>query len=376
MSNHYVWAGGFLALTVGGIGYGAVSGVQASLAAPHATAAVHGSEADQGGEGHGASVSSHGASASSRGASASSHGAGEGGAHGEPKGSIDPREDLRQSMRAAIFLGRQGEFAAAAEALEELTHAHPSQASVWLNLGIARLGTRDLAGAEAAFMRTLSIAPADWDAHAELANVALDRGDLDQALAHAHKIPAQKGRMQDRLRNDSRWRAHLTDPRVGELRVRHGLDASPAQSEKLQHELELRRQLAAAETPPAEGTQQPDTSASAASVGTPEATTESPAASESEPSSASASDEPAVALPSEGEPSQRGESSATPSEGEPSEGGETSTSPPAASEGETDASESAELSSDEPSWARRLPTESSSRPSVDPERLGVSPHTY
>ncbi|MEL6183893.1 MAG: tetratricopeptide repeat protein [Myxococcota bacterium] len=349
MSNHYVWAGGFLALTFGGIGYGAVSGVQASQAASHAPAAPHHASAAEHGE------PDHGAS-----------GAEPGAPHGAPKGAIDPSEELRQSMRAAIFLGRQGEFAAAAEALEALTHSHPEQASVWLNLGIARLGTRDLEGAEAAFMRTLSIAPADWDAHAELANVALDRGDLDGALVHAHKIPAQKGRMQDRLRNDSRWRAHVGDPRVGELRARHGLDASPAPAEKLQHELELRRQLAAAQTPPEEETPpaapEATTGARGATTGAPgtaeppedaEPTSEAPSAEDEAPSA----DDEASGVPSDseaGEPS----GSATPEEKTEEVG------------------RPAEPNSSDPSWARRLPTESSPESSVDQARLGVSPRTY
>lgn len=208
MSNHWIWAGAFLGLSIGGIGWGAMKGVAASRAALHEEVREAEARPQPSNEGKVA----------------------------------DPDEGLRRQLRMAIFLGRQGEFEAAEQALLDLVNQHPDRSSLWLNLGVARVGGGKLDAAETAFKKALQLAPEDWDAVAELANVALERGELDAAVRIADRIPAQQGRMEARLARDLRWRKHLGDPRVQALREKHGLDREPDTSEALAAELEARRE--------------------------------------------------------------------------------------------------------------------------------------
>lgn len=223
MNNHWIWAGGFLALSVGGIAWGALNGIASGRADLHAEATQRETEPSAG------------------------------------EGRADPDGALRRELRTAIFLGRQGEFDAAEQALLSLAQRHPERASLWLNLGVARVGAGKLDLAEEAFGKALELTPDDWDAVAELANIALERGDLDAALVHARRIPAEQGRMAARLARDIRWQKVADDPRVRALREKHGLKTEPGTSEALAAELADRRKraqagaAAQADAPDAEG---------------------------------------------------------------------------------------------------------------------------
>lgn len=194
-------------MCIGGIAFGALRGVQASRAAVEASYAE---------------------------------------SHAPGPSRTESRAVLQEKLRAAVFLGRQGEFDAALERLRALADAYPGEASIWLNLGIAYTGRGELDEAERAFQKVLEISPNDWDGMAEMANLALDRGNLEAALGYAERIPPGKGRMSARLARDERWRENLEHPRVMALRKKHGMAEAPGQAERLEQELSSRR-LAARE---------------------------------------------------------------------------------------------------------------------------------
>ena len=221
MKTHYLWAGSFLAVSVGLITYGAVQGVKASQ--------------------HALSKGEDRHAGPPRGEISGTHAEQESG-----NVPVQQREGLRAQMQAAIRLGQAGQLDQAVHALEDLAKKHPRQEALWLNLGIARGGVGDLDGAEKAFETVLALEPNDYDAVAELANIALEKGNLDEAIELAQRVPAGEGRMYERFKSDVRWRRHEGDSRVVALRARHGLSAPPNTSERVQRDLErLRREAAA-----------------------------------------------------------------------------------------------------------------------------------
>lgn len=227
MSNHYVWAGSFFALSIGGISYGAYNGVQAGLAAAGQEYARAETAAAK------APAMADKATTPERAPATA--------------GETD-REALRKALATAIFLGRQGEFAAAVAALETLGQKYPDQPAVWYNLGVARSGLDDFEGANQAFNKAIELKPDDYDAVAGLADVALHRNDLDAALELAETIPVGQGRLRVRLKNGLMWVRHVDDPRVVALRAKHGLPGRENTSERVQKELQERRRLATVDT--------------------------------------------------------------------------------------------------------------------------------
>ncbi|MBX2811185.1 MAG: tetratricopeptide repeat protein [Myxococcales bacterium] len=192
MSRNYLWAGGFLAVTLALIIQGAVSGVGASLSRSHQQA-----KAEQ----------------------------------------IADREALKSAVADGIVLGEQGDFQGAMNVFEQLAVKYPQHAAVWLNLGIARGAMGNIIGAEAAFQWVLRMSPQDYDALAELANIALQRGDIGRAVALAKDIPMGEGRLRERLASDERWLRYQHDHRVVELRRQYGLPVVDT-SERARKELE------------------------------------------------------------------------------------------------------------------------------------------
>lgn len=273
MTNHYQWAGGFLALCIVGLTLAVKFGVEGGMAAaaheshegvhdvPHGEAA-----------GHEETVSRHGTSAPENEEHAES-------APEAPAVEEDPKARLVRQMRTAIFLGRQGEFAAAAEALQVLAAEFPEEASVWLNLGLARMGTGNTEAAKLAFQEALRLEPNDDDARAELANLELEAGRLDAALAIVESIEPGRGRMASRLSRDERWRRHTDDPRVAALRAKHGLETLPDTSERVQRELEARRRAAGSST----------VASSSVAASTPHTSTSTPSATPASTATVSAS---------------------------------------------------------------------------------------
>ncbi len=214
-STHWLWAAGFLGLCVVGIGVGALRGIAAGLEAQARRDAPDV-------------------------------------AHTEPPPAPE-EDDLASRLRSAIFLGRQGELESAEAELVALAERHPQSSTVWLNLGVVRLAAERLDGARTAFERVLALSPEDWDAHAELAALELERGALEEALRIAGAIPPGAGRMPSRLRHDPRWTARDEAPGVQALRSKHGLGETPDQSERAAAELRKRREEAKTSAAPATG---------------------------------------------------------------------------------------------------------------------------
>lgn len=237
MSNHYVWAGGFLLCVGYGVSALATFGLQNGKMGPH-EAAAHGEavvvEAKTPGEPN--AVDPH---ARAPEAASVEHGA----------KSEEPLSDeaLREQMKQAAFLYQRGRPEEATRLLERLVELRPDHINVWINLGIARLGLGNPAGAREAFAKALEIDPYNWHAVAEQVNVELEAGDLEAALGVAEKIPAKEGMMGERLVYDARWTAFVMDPRVAKLRLVHGVPAEPDAEERLRRGLEAKR--AAAELP-------------------------------------------------------------------------------------------------------------------------------
>lgn len=117
----------------------------------------------------------------------------------------------------AVAARQAGDPATAVRLLEPLVAAEPTNADAQLQLGLAYLALERLAEAEAAFDRTLAIAPDYADARIGLARVAQRRGDRAGALSRIAPLDAADPEV-------AALRAQLEDAQ--EARWRFDLDAS------------------------------------------------------------------------------------------------------------------------------------------------------
>lgn len=124
-------------------------------------------------------------------------------------------EAYRQGVAARLA----GDPAKAAELLAEVTTAEPDNADAQLQLGLALLALDRLDEAEAAFRRTLTIAPDYADARIGLGRAAQRRGDFRRGLAELE--PVETGNAEARL-----LRRQLTAASADEAEWRLDLDAS------------------------------------------------------------------------------------------------------------------------------------------------------
>lgn len=125
----------------------------------------------------------------------------------------------RDLYTEAVAARRAGEPARAAELLRQLIAVEPQNADAHLQLGLSLLALGKLGEAEAAFRRTLTIAPAYADAQIGLARVAQRRGDREGALALLEPVnPANS--------EAGELRRALTAGAAGPGRVRVDLDVS------------------------------------------------------------------------------------------------------------------------------------------------------
>ncbi|HEY0627093.1 MAG TPA: YaiO family outer membrane beta-barrel protein [Allosphingosinicella sp.] len=92
-------------------------------------------------------------------------------------------QTAEQDYQAGVAARLAGDPARAITLLERATVAEPRNSDAWLQLGLAQLAAGNLDHAEAAFRRTLSLAPDYTDARIGLARVAQRRGDRAAALA-------------------------------------------------------------------------------------------------------------------------------------------------------------------------------------------------
>jgi tetratricopeptide (TPR) repeat protein len=119
----------------------------------------------------------------------------------------------------AVAARQAGDPATAATLLRRLVEAEPGNADAQLQLGLSLLALGQLDEAEAAFGRTLAIAPAYADAQIGLARIAQRRGDRRRALALLEQIdPAN--------REAAELRAALGTSGIGAHPVQLDLDLS------------------------------------------------------------------------------------------------------------------------------------------------------
>lgn len=86
---------------------------------------------------------------------------------------------------------RQGNYAQNIEALIPTTFRTMDQPDIWVELGIARLGNNDTAGASIAFEQALALQPAHVGAAVGLARIPLQRNDFATAAALAESAVSQ-----------------------------------------------------------------------------------------------------------------------------------------------------------------------------------------
>jgi tetratricopeptide (TPR) repeat protein len=195
MSNHPIVGFGFLALVVGGIGYGASQGVAASLA----TMAAHAAEEHARQE------------------------AEERARQEAEKVAHDAK--IQEVMRAAVMAVQSENFDDAIKLLSQLAEQEPKDAAVWLNLGIAQRAAERWDDADASFQKVLAINPEDFDAVAERATVKKVKGDIEGALTLFESIPISEGRMLERLAYDPTFADLDKNERFQKLLEKHDAKA-------------------------------------------------------------------------------------------------------------------------------------------------------
>jgi YaiO family outer membrane protein len=97
-------------------------------------------------------------------------------------------QTAEQEYQAGVAARQAGDPETALKHLGRAAQAEPENADIHLQIGLAQLATGNLDGAEAAFRRTLDLAPDYADARLGLARVAQRRGDFAAALTELDRI--------------------------------------------------------------------------------------------------------------------------------------------------------------------------------------------
>jgi tetratricopeptide (TPR) repeat protein len=134
------------------------------------------------------------------------------------------RKSMSDELEKAIAPGKRGDVEEAITALEALAVKYPGEPAIRLNLGVAYRAAEKLDDADRSFAKVLELDPNDYDALAERATIQLERGDAEAAIAAVERIPANEGRMRERLMDDPFWVALMEDPRVKSLRIKHAAE--------------------------------------------------------------------------------------------------------------------------------------------------------
>lgn len=136
----------------------------------------------------------------------------------------EEKEQINAELSKIIEMGQRGKMDQAIEALKGLVAKHPDKAGLHLNLGVAYRAAGNLEKASAAFAKTLELDSKDYDAMAEQASILLEQKKPDEAISLIEKIPTNEGRLRQRLRDDPLWAGLAKDPRVQALRNKHGVE--------------------------------------------------------------------------------------------------------------------------------------------------------
>lgn len=103
-----------------------------------------------------------------------------------------PGHDFEELFQEAITARQQGRAAEAVIVLARLAEQMPDNADVQVQLGFALLGSDRLPEAEAAFDRTLALAPEYRDANLGLGLIAFRRGSFERAIEQAELVLAAR----------------------------------------------------------------------------------------------------------------------------------------------------------------------------------------
>lgn len=133
---------------------------------------------------------------------------------------------VNKELKAAIGLAERGQIKESIGVMEKLAVRYPKEPTLWLNLGIARRADQQFEAADEAFVKALVLNPDDYDAIAERATVAKERGKVDDALSLLEKIPVGEGRMVQRLVQDPVWDSLRGDERMKKIRIKHNVVSS------------------------------------------------------------------------------------------------------------------------------------------------------
>lgn len=129
-----------------------------------------------------------------------------------PAAAQSGEEAYRQGVAARVA----GSHLEAARLLEQAVRAEPANADARLQLGLALLALGRLDEAEAAFRRTLALAPGYADARIGLARVAQRRGDFRRGLAELEPVEAAndearllRGQLAAGMADAAEWRMDI-----------------------------------------------------------------------------------------------------------------------------------------------------------------------
>lgn len=114
----------------------------------------------------------------------------------------------------AIDAIERKDFAQATSLLRDHLADHPQDGDAWFNLGLSRLFSDDLKGAEDAFLQSIKNQPANWRAHDRLGFIYEKNKNYQKALQHYQKASAQSAeakksvtRVQERIRRQQQGKS-------------------------------------------------------------------------------------------------------------------------------------------------------------------------
>jgi tetratricopeptide (TPR) repeat protein len=130
---------------------------------------------------------------------------------------------LEHELEEAAKAEEAGQPATAAAILREVLRKSPESTSVMFNLGLTSLELDQDDAADEMFSKVLERKPDDYEAMACRALIMKRKGKVDEALTLLQKIPVGQGRLQEMLQTESAWQDLDGDPRMAELKKKHGL---------------------------------------------------------------------------------------------------------------------------------------------------------
>ncbi len=114
----------------------------------------------------------------------------------------------------AINAIERKDFAQATSLLRAHLAEHPQDGDAWFNLGLARLFSNDMKGAEEAFQQSIKNEPDNWRAHDRLGYIYEKNKEYQKALQHYQKASAQSpqaknsvARVQERIRRQQQGKS-------------------------------------------------------------------------------------------------------------------------------------------------------------------------